>query len=109
MFLLDLRPWPEGFYELGSVRPSVLSYGSFLGIGSLVFSETQNGVRHPCVVRDRTGFFGKNLFDPKMGNISQKWAKNGFLNLLENLVINFFKIWSIKKVCNICCILAQIP
>ena len=107
MFLLDLLLWPEGFYELGSVRPSVLSYESFLGIGSLVFSETHHGVRHPCfVVRDRTGFFGENLFDPKMGKMGQK---QGFSNLLESLIIIFFKIWSIKKVYNICCILAQIP
>ena len=81
MFLLDLRPWPEGFYELGSVRPSALSYGSFLGIGSLVFSETQNGVRHPCVVRDRTGFFGKNLFDPKMGK-AKNGLKTGFFEFI---------------------------
>ena len=37
---------------------SVLLSGSFLGVGSLVFSETQHGVRDPCgVVRDRAGFF----------------------------------------------------
>ena len=35
--------------------------------------------------------------------------KVGFLNLLENLFLNFFRIWSIKKFYNICCILAQIP
>ena len=33
----------------------------------------------------------------------------GFLNLLEDLVINLFWIWSVKKVSNICCILAIIP
>ena len=31
------------------------------------------------------------------------------MDLLENLVINFFWIWSIKKVHIICCILAPIP
>ena len=36
---------------------SVLPSGSFLGIGSLVFSETEHGVRGPCVVRDRARFF----------------------------------------------------
>ena len=86
--------WPEGSYEIGSVRlsyrPSILPSGSFLGIGSLVFSET-HVVRGPCVVvRDRDEFFEKR-FAPKMGKIAQKWAKiNVFLNLLENLVITFF-------------------
>ena len=41
---------------------------------------------------------------------AQKMGQNqGFLDLLENLVINFFWIWFIKKFYNICCILAQIP
>ena len=55
-------------YELASVRPyfcpSVLPSGSFLGIGSLFFSETQHGIREPCVVRDRDGFFEKKIFLP---------------------------------------------
>ena len=39
-----------------------------------------------------------------------KWARNSFFkNLLENLVIKFFWIWSITKVYIICDILAQIP
>ena len=71
--LLYLGLWPEGSYELGSVLPS----GSFLGISSLVFSETEHGVRGPyLVVRDRAGFFKKNLFAPKMGKMGPKWAKN---------------------------------
>ena len=66
--LLNLRPWPEESYELGSIRPSILPSISFLGIGSLVFSETQYGVRGPCVVvLDRARFFEKNLFGQKMG------------------------------------------
>ena len=60
-FFWDPRLWPEGSYELGSVYlsfgPSLLLTGSFLGIGLLVFSETQHGVRGLCVVvRDRAGF-----------------------------------------------------
>ena len=56
---------------------SVLPSGSFLGIGSLVFSETQHGVWGPClVVRDRAGFFFKNLFAPKMGQ------KQGFFEFI---------------------------
>ena len=47
---------------------------------------------HVCVVvRDRARFFEKNLFAQKIGKIDQKWArKQGFVNLLENLVTNFF-------------------
>ena len=44
--------------------------------------------------------FLEKVFLPK------KWV---FKNLLENLVIIFFWIWSTIKVCTIFCILAQIP
>ena len=44
-FLIGPLRWLEGSYELGSVLLSVLLSGSFLGIGSLVFSETHHGVR----------------------------------------------------------------
>ena len=62
------------------VGPPVLPSRSFFGIGSLVFSKTQHGVRVPCLaVCDRAGF------------LPPKWAKNRvFSNLFENLVINFF-------------------
>ena len=49
-------------------------------------------------------FPGKFSLSPKLG----KWAKN-FFNLLENLVINFYWIWSIMKIYIICCVPAQIP
>ena len=43
---------------------SVLLSGGFLGIGSLVFSGTQHGVRGPCgVVHDRAKFF-ENIILP---------------------------------------------
>ena len=88
---LDPRLWPEGSYELGFVPPSVLLSGHFLGIGSLVFSETQHGVRGPCVVvRERARMFEKHFFAQNMGKMGQKSAKIGFLNLLENLDFNFF-------------------
>ena len=108
--MLDPWLWPEGSYELGSplpsFHPSIFPSGSFLGTGSMVFSETQHNVRGPClVVRDRAGFLLKKIFARKMGKMGQK---KGFLNLLENLVINFLWIWSIKKLYNICYILAQI-
>ena len=47
---------------------------------------------------------------PKNGENGSKMGQEcGFLDLLEKLVINFFRIWSIKKVHIICCILALIP
>ena len=60
---------------------------SFLGIGSIVFSGTQQGVQDlRGIVHERAGFFG-NILPQKWG----KWAKmdqtQGSLNLLENLVI----------------------
>ena len=93
-----------------SFHPAVLLSGGFLGIGWLVFSETQPGVRGPyIVVHGRARLLQKNLAQ-KMGKMGKKWGKNRFFsNLLENLVINFFWIWSIMKVYTICCILARIP
>ena len=54
-----------------SFHPSVLLSGGFLGIGWLVFSETQHGVRGPCVVRGRARFLQKNLAQ-KMGKMGKK-------------------------------------
>ena len=89
-YLLDPRPWPEGSYELGclSFRPSALPSGSFLGIGSLVFSETRHGVRGLCgAVLHRARFF----FGGVGGGNCPKNGKNELkMDLLENLVINFF-------------------
>ena len=52
---------------LPSFRLSVFPSESFPGIGSLVFSETQHGVRGLCVIvpekSDRAGFF-KHFFCP---------------------------------------------
>ena len=86
---LSIRVYPSFCPSvLLSFCPSVLPSASFLRIGSLVFSGTQCGVGGPCVVvSGRAKFFEKNIFAQKVG---QKWAKNRFLNLLENLVINFF-------------------
>ena len=101
--LLDPRRWTKGSYELGSVRLSILPSENFLGIGSLVFSETHHGVRDPCGVRNRAAFFEKKNLTPKWGKWSKFCPDNGFLNFLENLVIFFFWIWSITKVYSICC------
>ena len=41
--------------------------------------------------------------------MDQHWAKNSFLNLLKNLIINFSWIWCIVKVSIMCYIPTQIP
>ena len=60
-------------------RPSVCLSGSFLGIVSLVFSETQHGFRGPWdIVLDRAGFFEKKLC-PKNG---ENGPKIGFFEFI---------------------------
>ena len=78
--------------------PSVVSHQFFLKLRMVLGS-------HILLCMTELDFF-KKIFQPqKLG----KWAKNRvFLNLLENLVINFFSVWSKKKLYNICCTLAQI-
>ena len=50
----------EGSHKIGYVCPSFRASVSFLGNGSLVFSENQDGVRGPyIVVCDRARFFWK--------------------------------------------------
>ena len=73
---LDPQQLPEGSCKIGSVRPSVCPSiclaGVFLGIVQLIFSKFWHGARIPCEV------------------VPPKWAKNGFFNLLKNLVLNFY-------------------
>ena len=84
---------------------SIIPSRSFRGIDSLVLFETQHGVRGPLCMTE-SDFLEKFFLPQKWG----KWAKNSvFLSLLENLVINFFWIWSMKKFYNISCILTQMP
>ena len=65
--LLEPRPRPEESYKIASVHPSFRLSVNFLGIVSLVFSETEHDVRGPyIVVCDRAGFFGKNPHRAKM-------------------------------------------
>ena len=78
LHFLDNRSWPEGSYELGSVRPSTLptSSGSFLGIGSLVFFLKLSMVLGPhvflCVAEPD---FLKKIFFPKNGKNRPKMSK----------------------------------
>ena len=56
-----------------SVLPSVLSSGSFIGIGLLDFFETQHGLQGPCeIVSDRAGYFRKNAPWAKITQNGQK-------------------------------------
>ena len=91
---LDPRSFPEGSYELGlsfhlPVLLSVLLSGSFLGTGSLVFTETLYVVRGPYRdVHDRTQFFfEKNPLPAKV-------TKNG-LKMAQKLVF-----WLLRKICS---------
>ena len=54
-------------------------------------------------------FPGKFFLPPKLGKWTKIDRKQGFFNLLENLVINFYWICSIMKIYIICCVPAQIP
>ena len=77
LLLWDASTWPEGSYEIGSVLPSIRlpivcpSFPlpvSFLGIDSLIFSETYGLRCSYIVICDRAGFFWKK-------NWCQKWSK----------------------------------
>ena len=90
-----------------SVLLSFCLCGRFLGIVLLIFSKFWHGARIPCeVMRDRARFSRKKFFTPKIGKMGQR---QDFFNLLEDLVINFYWMWSIMKMYIICCVPAQIP
>ena len=88
-------PAVAGSHELGSVHPSVLLSRSFLGIWSLVFSETQHGVRGPCFVVPDSQIFSKKVSLPQKW---RKWTKIEFFEFIWKFFTIFFWIWSIKKV-----------
>ena len=95
---------------LPSFCPSFHLFGCFLGIVSLVFSKFWHGSRNLNeVMRDRARFSGEIDFCPKnWGNGPKMSQQQVILDLLKNLVINFYWICSIIKMQIICCILAQI-
>ena len=80
---LDPWPWPEGSCEIGSVRPSFRLSVSFLGIGSLVFPETQRGVRGPYRVVYDSQIFGKNRHQAKITKNGKNGSKTGFWDFLR--------------------------
>ena len=81
-----------------SFRPSFHLSGRFLVIISLAFSKFWHGTRNPYeVVRERAGFSGKKIIVPKIEKGPKMGQKQDFLNLLKNLVINFYWICSVMK------------
>ena len=73
----------------------------FLGIEHLDFYKFRHGAKNPYeVVCDRANFLEK-LLPQKLG----KWVKNS-VNLKKNLVINFYWICSLMKICIICCVIS---
>ena len=66
---LDPKWYRGWFYEVGSVRPSILEL--------LVFSKFWHGTRDTkfCVTESQK-FSGKFFFGTKIGKVDQKWAKN---------------------------------
>ena len=105
--LFFIRP-PSGSRK-GPIKQglTVLQSGHFHGVVSSVFSKFSQGARNAYeVLHDRAGFSGKIYFAPKIGKMERK---QGFFNLLENLVINFYWICSVMEIYIICCVPAQIP
>ena len=54
-------------------------------------------------------FLEKNFFAQNWEKGPKMVQKQGFFNLLENLVIDFYWIWSIMGIYTICCVPTQIP
>ena len=87
-----------------SVFLSFCLSGCFLGIVSLVFYKFWYGAWDPYkVVWDIPRHPQHFENGPKMGQ------KQGFFNLLRNLVIKFYWTICIMKIYIICCVPAQIP
>ena len=85
-----------------SILPSVLLSRHLLNFGMM--QETQMKL---CMTEPD---FPEIFFCPKnWENRPKMHQKQGFLNLLKKLGINFYWICSLMKICIICCVLAQIP
>ena len=93
----------KGPVKLGSVRPFVhpsifpsFCLGVFLGLYHYFFSRFWHCARNPCEVVPDSQIFHKKFFVPKNG--PKMGQKQGFLNYLKNLVINFPFICSVIKI-----------
>ena len=89
---------PAVAQEIGSVRPSFRLFVSFIGIGLLVFSETQHvlGVRIQLCVTE-PDFFGKKS---PLGKNDQKWsiiAQNWVFGLLNKIMLLVFSGICVKR------------
>ena len=75
------------------------------------FPETQHGGRPMWCYAWKSWDFWKKYFCTKNGENGPKMGQNYcFFEFIEKFRhCFFFGIWSIRKVCNICSILAQIP
>ena len=70
---------------------------SFLGIDSLIFSDSVHEVRGPCViVRDRAHFFWKISFSAKRAKKAPKGPKNRVFGPLRRIDSLFFAINDLK-------------
>ena len=83
-----IASWVQFSMSIKPILPSILLSRRFYGIVSLAFSEFWHGARNTYeVVRDRT----KKFFCPKIWeNGPEMGQKQDFLNLLKDLVINFY-------------------
>ena len=89
-----------------SAHPSVC-LGIFLELFFLNFVVLLETHMKLCMTAE---FSRKRFFVPKIGKIALKWAKNRvFFNLLKNLIINFYWIYSVMKTFIICFVPTQIP
>ena len=93
-----------------SVFPDFRLSGRFLGIVSLVFSKFWDMLETHMKLCMTEPYFLEKIFLPsKLEKWTKNGSKNGFLNFLKNLVINFYWICSIMKIYITWCVPAQIP
>ena len=91
--LYDLHfsnPWqqPQWSYKIGSVHLSICPN---IGIVSLVLPKFSHDARNLYgVLCDCKILWEKKNFPPKLGKWTKNGPKAGFLNLLKNLVLNFY-------------------
>ena len=76
--------WWKGSYKIRFVCPSFHLSIIFLGIGSLVFSETWHNVRGLYIVVCESWVFWKKLPSGKNG---QKWSKNMVFGLFKKITL----------------------
>ena len=77
----------ERSYNIGSVHPSFCLPVSFLGIGSLVFSETWHGVSSLYIIEcGRAGFLEKICIGRKWPKMIKKWPKSRVFGIFKKIM-----------------------